>query len=134
MAPKAAQDSSAKTFSAEVVASIIAASGVVIGNKQYAIMAQLDPSKTASGWDHAFRSVKQRAKEITTMMENGELADRSTPAKKAPAGEGQKTPAKRANKSNAEEVRDDGGLPAKKIKREATEEGSERDAEGEEEI
>jgi hypothetical protein len=96
MPPKAAAKpaDATKMFSAEVVATILAISGVTIGNKHYNIMAKLDETKTASGWDHHFRSVKGRAKEISEMIANGVFGDigaAAAPKPKTPAGSTKKS-------------------------------------------
>lgn len=98
MPPKAAPDLSSKTFSGEVLATILAASNTIIGGKHYEVMAKLDSSKTASSWEHTFRPIKARAKEITTMMEKGELGGTATPAKKSATEKAAKTPATSAKR------------------------------------
>jgi hypothetical protein len=56
-----------QTFTFEVVSCLLAAMlehGVILGNRHFSMMAQLDSSKTASGYEHTFRAAKARAKEI----------------------------------------------------------------------
>lgn len=88
MAPK--KDNSNKTFSFDEVAAMLAASNITIGAAHYKVMAKISGSRTESGFEHLFREVKARAKEIRTMMENGEMGDlgTKTPAKrsKSPTG------------------------------------------------
>ena len=65
-----------KQFSFEVVASLLAALNdqkVTLGSKHYEIMAKIDASKTKSGYEHYFRDVKSRAKEISDMMKEQKL-------------------------------------------------------------
>ena len=73
------KDVSDAQFSFEVIAALIAASGVNVANRHYQLMAKVDPSRTASGYEHLFRAAKKRANEIQAMEANGELL--GTPAK-----------------------------------------------------
>ena len=88
MPPKAAAEAN-KTFSAEVLALILAASGTTIGGKDYHIMAKLDETKTASGWEHTFRPIKARAKELKAKIDAGEFGDVAGTPKKSPAKRGE---------------------------------------------
>jgi hypothetical protein len=75
MPPK--EKAEAQTFTFQEVACMIAAmnaGGVTLGAKYYNLMAKLDGERTASGFEHKFRAVKARGKELA-----GELAD-GTPA------------------------------------------------------
>lgn len=77
-----------QTFSFDIVACLLAAmadSGTVVGAKQYALMAKIDGSKTASGYEHMFRAAKNRAKEINQQITKGEV-DVGTPSGKAKGG------------------------------------------------
>lgn len=90
MPPKEKVD--AQTFTFQEVACMIAAmnaGGVTLGNKHYSLMAKLDGERSSSGFEHKFRAVKARGKELAT-----ELNDESaTP--KAP-----KTPKSTTKKTN----------------------------------
>ena len=86
MPPK--KDNSTKTFSFDEVAALLAASNVTIGASCYKVMAKVYQSRTESGYEHLFRDVKIRAKEIRKMIDNGELG-----------GLAAKSPAKRSNSS-----------------------------------
>jgi len=89
-------NTSNQTFSFEVVACLLAAmaeSGVTVGSKYYTVMSQIDPARSSSGYEHHFRKVKARAKEINDMIASGDIKPAAvTPSKK---GEGSKagTPA-----------------------------------------
>lgn len=81
--------SNEQTFSFDTVAVLLSASGIVVGSQHYKIMTALDNTKTASGYEHMFRKVKARAKEITEMREKGDFGVESpTPAKKGKAVDG----------------------------------------------
>lgn len=72
----------AQTFSFETVAALVAA--VIeaegnIGTKHYEMMAAVDNSRTASAYEHQFRKVKARAKEL--LAQKG-VTTPSTPARK----------------------------------------------------
>ena len=71
MPPK--KDNSGKTFSFEEVSALLAATNVTIGATCYKVMAKIDKSRTESGYEHLFRDVKNRAKEIRAMIDNGEI-------------------------------------------------------------
>ena len=84
MAPK--KDTSGEQFSFDVVACLLAAlaeSQVTIGAQHYKVMAKIDDSRTPSAYEHLFRPVKARAKEISEMIKKGELGDlKASPVKK----------------------------------------------------
>ena len=92
-----------KTFSFDFVACLLAAlseSGATVGAKHYQIMNKFDSSRTVSGYEHLFRPVKARAKEITEMINKGELGVApSTPGKKAKATSKTGTPGTAEKKS-----------------------------------
>ena len=72
MAPK--EKAEAQTFTFDEVACMIAAmntAGVVLGAKHYALMAKLDGSRTTSSFEHKFRAVKARGKELATELNDG---------------------------------------------------------------
>lgn len=78
MAPK--EKAEAQTFTFDEVACMIAAmnsAGVVLGAKHYALMAKLDGSRTTSSFEHKFRSVKARGKELATELNDGTAAPRT---------------------------------------------------------
>lgn len=85
MAPK--EKAEATTFTFQEVACMIAAmnaGGVTLGAKHYNLMAKLDGERTASGFEHKFRAVKARGKELAGDL-NDETATPKAPksAKKA---------------------------------------------------
>ena len=97
-----AGDKSAQTFTFSTVACLLAAmaeSGVTVGQKQYNIMHQIDPSKTVSGYEHAFRAAKAEAKVINDKIAKGEIsAEAATGGKKASTPAKKATPAKEGGK------------------------------------
>ena len=71
-----------QTFSFETVAVLVAVlkdKGGNLGMKEYELMASLDSSRTASGFDHLFRKVKNRANELIASKGQGGAV--STPKK-----------------------------------------------------
>jgi hypothetical protein len=91
-------DTTAQTFSFEVVSCLVAAllkEGKTLGNTEFAMMEKVDKGTTNSGYQHRFRSVKARAKEINEKITTGEIDLGATPAKttskKAANGGGKKT-------------------------------------------
>ena len=155
----AEKDNSGKQFSFDVVACLLAALGesnVTVGNQHYKIMAKIDDSRTFSGYEHLFRPIKARAKEISDMIKKGELGDLSSvppkKAKKEGAGaNGEKKGTKRGKclqrspciahdilivlegrkaKSEEEDAGSDDGVETKKIKREPVADGGDADANG----
>ena len=81
-----------ETFSFDTVAVLVAnlsKKGMTLGMKDYAQMAKLDGKRTASSFDHGFRKVKARAREL--LAEAGEDVE-ETP-KKGKGGGKAKTPA-----------------------------------------
>lgn len=79
-----------QTFSAETVACLLAVmekAGVSVGLKHYELMAKLDGNRTKSSFEHQFRKVKARGKEL-----QGELSDVATPTKAGKAKNTTTTP------------------------------------------
>jgi hypothetical protein len=74
MPPKAATDNkSIKTYSADVVAALLVATGTTsLSMKNYELMSALDGVKTASAFQHDFRAIISKAKELKTRIDNGE--------------------------------------------------------------
>lgn len=63
-----------KTFSEDTVALILAVSGASLGMKEYEMMAKLGGGRTAGGYQHHFRSVKARARELAEQIKkNGDV-------------------------------------------------------------
>ena len=93
MAPK--EKGETQTFSFDEVACMIAAmntAGVVLGAKHYGLMAKLDGARTTSSFEHKFRAVKARGKELATELNDG-AAVQETPksaTKKAATSTGKK--------------------------------------------
>ena len=62
-----------KVFSADAVGALLASLSVSsISMKQYELMSAMDGVKTASAFQHDFRPVLQKAKELKTRIEGGE--------------------------------------------------------------
>ncbi|CZT17302.1 uncharacterized protein RCC_03136 [Ramularia collo-cygni] len=91
MAPTATTD---QTFSFEIVSCLLASllsSGVTVGAQHFALMAKMDGSTTKSGYEHRFRAVKARAKEINEQIAKGEINVDVTPVKSKPKNGGGKS-------------------------------------------
>ena len=88
MPPK--QNSEGPVFTFQEVACMVAAmevKGVTLAGKVYDLMASLDGNKTASGYEHKFRAVKSRGKELAATLK-GEAAtpkSKKSPNKRTPA-------------------------------------------------
>ncbi|KAK5127041.1 hypothetical protein LTR85_008400 [Meristemomyces frigidus] len=129
----AGDKSAAQTFTIGTVACLIAAmaeSGVVVGQKHYTIMHQIDNSRTVSGYEHFFREAKKEAKRTNDKIASGEIkVDGGSPNKKANAGgktatlaSGEKKAPKRGtkNKKSVDDESDDGkASPSKRVKAES---------------
>ncbi|KAI4685297.1 uncharacterized protein J4E84_006024 [Alternaria hordeiaustralica] len=90
MPPKAAAEKAGKVFTADVVAAVLCSTGTTsLSNKNYEMMSALDGVKTASGFQHDFRSVLAKAKELKARLESGEEFEPVPPGSKR----GQTTPA-----------------------------------------
>lgn len=92
MPPK--EKAETQTFTFETMACVLAvmdAKGATLGNKAYELMAKLDGNRSASAFQHQFRAVKNRGKDLAAELE-GETSKATTPksAKKAPASSGKK--------------------------------------------
>lgn len=89
-----------QTFSFETVAVLVAVlkdKGATLGMKDYELMASLDGTRSASGFDHLFRKVKGRANELLEAKGKGGAV--STPTKKGNGGSKNGTPATSETKS-----------------------------------
>ncbi|KAJ4383015.1 hypothetical protein N0V86_002242 [Didymella sp. IMI 355093] len=76
MPPKASTNNgkAAKTYSADVVAAVPMATGTTsLSMKHYEIMSSLDGVKTASAYQHDFRAVLAKAKELQARVDSGEV-------------------------------------------------------------
>jgi len=62
-----------KTYSADVVAAVLVATGTTsLSMKHYELMSSLDGVKTASAFQHDFRPILAKAKELKALVGNGE--------------------------------------------------------------
>jgi hypothetical protein len=116
-----------KMFNVDVVAAVLMASGTTsLSMKQYEMMSALDGSRTASSFQHAFRAVLAKAKELKARVEDGETfepvaptpkrgtASPATPKKRKNGSDGDTTPAKKRatpKKKRAKTPSDSGDLP-----------------------
>ncbi|KAF2790883.1 hypothetical protein K505DRAFT_213541, partial [Melanomma pulvis-pyrius CBS 109.77] len=72
-----------KVFSADVVAALLMSfNATTITRQQYALMSAMDGVKTASAFQHDFRSVLAKAKELKTRVDGGEEFTAVQPSKK----------------------------------------------------
>jgi hypothetical protein len=70
-----------KMFSADVVAAVLLASGTTsLTMKQYEMMSALDGTRTASSFEHAFRTVLAKSKDLKARVEAGEAFKPVQPA------------------------------------------------------
>jgi hypothetical protein len=83
-----------QTFTFDEVACMIAAmntAGVVLGAKHYGLMAKLDGHRTTSSFEHKFRAVKARGKELATELSDGTSTSKTPKtAKKTATSTGKK--------------------------------------------
>jgi hypothetical protein len=99
MAPK--EKAEAQTFTFQEVACMIAAmnaGGVSLGNRHYSLMAKLDGERTACGFEHKFRAVKSRGKELATELNDETATLKATKSARKPTTS---TGKKRSSKSFA---------------------------------
>ncbi|KAI4957396.1 hypothetical protein J4E86_004534 [Alternaria arbusti] len=90
MPPKASTESGQKVVPADCVSVLLMAIGsTTISKAQYEMMSALDGARTASSFEHQFRTITAKAKELKARAEQGETFQPVTPAKKG----GQTTPA-----------------------------------------
>ncbi|KAF7185187.1 hypothetical protein HII31_13462, partial [Pseudocercospora fuligena] len=68
-----------------VVLYCVLESGVTLGDKHYQLMSALDGTRSANAFNHQFRKVKARAKELKQQADNGNGA---TPVKGKARGGG----------------------------------------------
>ncbi|KAK3686278.1 hypothetical protein LTR37_019961 [Vermiconidia calcicola] len=116
-----------------VVLYAMAESGVSLGMKHYEMMSAVDGTRGKDSFNHQFRKVKARAKELQEQAKDGGVG---TPVKKTKSPAGAKTTdkqagsgRKRAQKAKAEvqgEGSDDEESPSKKVKTEYHEDGDDR--------
>jgi hypothetical protein len=85
MAKATANDNNdpSKMYSTDVVAAVLAASGTTsLTMKQYEMMSALDGTRTASSFQHAFRAVLAKSKELKARVEGGEVFEPVAPTLK----------------------------------------------------
>ncbi|PSN63024.1 hypothetical protein BS50DRAFT_102476 [Corynespora cassiicola Philippines] len=72
-----------KVFTADVVAALLMSFNVTsITMKQYDLMSAMDGTKTASAFQHDFRSVLAKARELKARSDAGETFEAVAPGKK----------------------------------------------------
>ncbi|KAF2831672.1 hypothetical protein CC86DRAFT_402182 [Ophiobolus disseminans] len=105
-----------KTVLADCVSVLLMALGATsITKAQYEMMSALDGSRTASSFEHQFRSITARAKELKARIDDGETFQPVAPAIKrgggtSPLAKAASTPKKRKNATDDDEE----GTPSKK--------------------
>ncbi|KAG9201602.1 hypothetical protein G6514_005609 [Epicoccum nigrum] len=84
MPPKATTDNkSIKAYSADAVAALLVATGTTsLSMKNYELMSALDGVKTATAFQHDFRAIIFKAKELKTRIDNGEEFETVQPTAK----------------------------------------------------
>lgn len=123
MAPKEAAGE--QTFDFETMAVVLYAmleSGVTLGNNHYALMSAADSKgRTANSFQHSFRKVKNRAKELQA-TKGSDLGAQATP--KSRGGTGKRKKAASEMNGGADPADDDEILdtPSKKVKPEPKDE------------
>lgn len=87
MAPKDKTDNVFTFHEVSCLMAAMTAKGVTLGAKHYELMASLDGKRTASGFEHKFRAVKARGKELASELPEGpgtpsaqKSSKKSTPA------------------------------------------------------
>ncbi|KAH5401912.1 hypothetical protein HBI47_192460 [Parastagonospora nodorum] len=111
---KAAADSNAgqKTIPADCVSVLLMAlDKTTITKAQYELMSALDGNRTASSFEHQFRSITAKAKELKSRVDNGEKFEAVAPANKRAAGSATASPATPRKRKGAS---DEDGTPSKK--------------------
>ncbi|KAF2647612.1 hypothetical protein K491DRAFT_763591 [Lophiostoma macrostomum CBS 122681] len=73
MGKDTADKAATKSFTGDIVAALLMASGTTtISMKQYELMSSLDGKKSASAFQHDFRCVLAKAKELKAQVDSGE--------------------------------------------------------------
>ncbi|CAE7202967.1 hypothetical protein PTNB85_08440 [Pyrenophora teres f. teres] len=81
MPPKATADAGQKMYSADVVAAVLCSTGTTSLSKQnYEMMSALDGKKTATAFQHDFRAVIAKAKELKARLNEGEAFEPVAPS------------------------------------------------------
>ncbi|KAF5844260.1 hypothetical protein GGP41_002837 [Bipolaris sorokiniana] len=114
MPPKATEKAD-KMFSADVVAAVLCSTGInSLSMKNYEMMSSLDGKKSAYGFQHDFRSVIAKAKELRARVEGGEEFEPvASSAKRGPTTP-VSTPSKRKNAEVSDADKTPSKLPSKK--------------------
>ncbi|EME48591.1 hypothetical protein DOTSEDRAFT_19115 [Dothistroma septosporum NZE10] len=107
-----------------VVLYCVLESGVVLGEKHYQMMAAVDGNRSASAFQHQFRKVKARAKELQEQGGGGGGVTAGTPLKKTksaastPASKGKKRGKKTGHDEEVGGAQGDEERKAKRVKAE----------------
>lgn len=96
------EDSAFSFETMAVVLYCVLESGVVLGDKHYQLMSALDGTRSANAFNHQFRKVKARAKELKQQADNGGTATGSTPVKGKARGRGSKSATPASGKKRGE--------------------------------
>jgi hypothetical protein len=83
MPPKAATENAQKVVPADCVSVLLMAIGsTTISKAQYEMMSALDGTRTASSFEHQFRTITAKAKELKARAEQGETFQPVAPSNK----------------------------------------------------
>jgi hypothetical protein len=83
MPPKAATENGQKVVPADCVSVLLMAIGsTTISKAQYEMMSALDGTRTASSFEHQFRTITAKAKELKARAEQGEAFQPVAPSNK----------------------------------------------------
>ncbi|CAK4032040.1 Hypothetical predicted protein [Lecanosticta acicola] len=129
MAPK--KSASEQTFDFETIALVIYAmleSGVTLGVNHYGLMSAADPKgRTASSFEHSFRNVKKRAKELQTTKGSNLGTSASSKSRGGAGGSKRKKAASEINSGGSAD--DEEQPPSKRVKPEPNSEDDASDDE-----
>ena len=64
-----------------VLVAVLLKKGVTLSLKEYKLMSELDGKRGAGGFDHMFRKVKTRAKELNEKHDDGDGSPKPTPGR-----------------------------------------------------
>ncbi|CAO2656625.1 Nn.00g054280.m01.CDS01 [Neocucurbitaria sp. VM-36] len=93
-----------RMFGADIVAAILALSGTTSLSKEtYELMSSVDGTKTADSFQHSFREVMAKAKDLRKRMADGETFTPVQPKKKGTGMASPATPRKRKTPGTSDE-------------------------------
>lgn len=84
------KDAPSKMYSEDTIAVLLAVNGInSISSAQYDMMSALDGTKTANSFQHQFRAILRKARDIKARVDSGEGFTPVTPSKKRGKSNGQ---------------------------------------------